>query len=110
MTRVSREASISCSNHEVAELETLFLSRCPPPAWADNPHQASSAVAGHAVIPLCVAWRGRSFVPLGDIVLTDAPIDVHQNFAVAIAAQGPKPFNGTWYIDFHLCEYLFGNA
>jgi len=24
VTRVSREASISCSNHEVAELETLF--------------------------------------------------------------------------------------
>jgi hypothetical protein len=43
VTRVSREASISCSNHEgVAELETLFVRRCPLPAWADNPHQASS--------------------------------------------------------------------
>src|SRR5450830_516439 len=43
MTRVSREASISCSNHEVAELGTLFLCQCPLPAWADNPHQASRA-------------------------------------------------------------------
>jgi hypothetical protein len=32
MTRVSSEAYISCSNHEVAERETLFVCHCRLPA------------------------------------------------------------------------------
>src|SRR5215211_373333 len=42
ITRVSSEAHISCSNHEVAGLEALFLCRLALPAASANPHHASS--------------------------------------------------------------------